>query len=53
MVPCRWSKGVRGHDNPGSKAGTSLQSDMLVSSNSIAQNENFSSSFTLVSKKKG
>lgn len=43
-VPCSWSKGV-------SKAGTSLQRDMLVSSNTTAQNDSFR--FALLGEKKG
>lgn len=48
-----WSKGERGRDDPGSKAGTTLQRDIFASSNPIVQNENLSFCFALVGKKKG
>lgn len=48
-----WSKGERGRDDPGSKAGTTLQRDVFASSNPIVQNENLSFGFALVGKKKG
>lgn len=58
LRPSMWfpAAGMRaggGLDDPGSKAGTSLQRDILLRSNETAQNENSSSSFALLGKKKG